>query len=337
MNPPRVSVCIANYNGAGIIDACIRSVLDQDCEFPVEIIVHDDASPDGSGQQVREHYPSVRLLESRENVGFCVSNNRMVEAAQGEYILLLNNDAELFPDALSTLMKAAESLDKPAILGLPQYDFETGKLVDRGCLLDPFFNPVPNLDPARADVAIVIGACLWIPRTLWDEIGGFPEWFGSIAEDMYMCCVARLWGYPVRALPVSGYRHWQGKSFGGNRVADNRLSTTYRRRALSERNKSYVMVLTCPAPWFQFLFPLHLLLLTLEGMLLSTLKQNRRVWREIYGGCFRAIWREKTRLGEQRARIQGARRLGLLDYFSTFKFLPHKISLLLRHGIPGLS
>jgi glycosyltransferase involved in cell wall biosynthesis len=79
MNPRRASVCIANYNGAGIIDACIRSVLAQDCGFPVEIIVHDDASPDGSGQHVQECYPSVRLLESSENVGFCVSNNRMVE------------------------------------------------------------------------------------------------------------------------------------------------------------------------------------------------------------------------------------------------------------------
>jgi GT2 family glycosyltransferase len=148
MNPPRVSVCIANYNGAGIIADCIRSVLEQDCDFPVEIIVHDDASTDGSAQHVREDYPSVRLIESSDNVGFCISNNRMVDVAQGEYILLLNNDAELFRDALSSLMKAAENLDKPAILSLPQYDFETGKLIDRGCLLDPFFNPLNGSNPA---------------------------------------------------------------------------------------------------------------------------------------------------------------------------------------------
>jgi hypothetical protein len=71
---------------------------------------------------------------------------------------------------------------------------------------------------------------------------------------MYLCCVARLWGHPVRALPASGYRHWQGKSFGGNRVADNRLSTTFRRRALSERNKTFVMAMTRPSPGFNFYF-----------------------------------------------------------------------------------
>ena len=42
---------------------------------------------------------------------------------------------------------------------------------------------------------MVIGACLWIQKGLWEELGGFPEWFGSIAEDMYLCCRARLAGY----------------------------------------------------------------------------------------------------------------------------------------------
>ena len=37
---------------------------------------------------------------------------------------------------------------------------------------------------------MVIGACLWIPQGLWTELGGFPEWFESIAEDMYLCCRA---------------------------------------------------------------------------------------------------------------------------------------------------
>ena len=334
MNPLRVSVCIANYNGTGIIDACIRSVLAQDCGFPVEIIVHDDASTDGSGQHVRERYPTVRLLESSENVGFCVSNNRMVEVAQGEYILLLNNDAELLPDALSSLMKAAENLDKPAILGLPQYDFETGTLIDRGCLLDPFFNPVPNLDPARADVAMVIGACLWIPKPLWTEIGGFPDWFGSIAEDMYVCCVARLWGYQVRVLPNSGYRHWQGKSFGGNRVTDNRLSTTFRRRALSERNKSYVMVLTSPAPWHIVLLPIHLIVLAAEGGALTLARPDGRLWREVYAPAFAHLWAEKARLRQLRGLVQGSRRISLTAWLGPLHWMPWKLRTLVRHGLP---
>ncbi|MDI1246850.1 MAG: glycosyltransferase, partial [Rhodoferax sp.] len=226
---PLISVCIANYNGMDVIEGCLQSVLAQQGDLAVEILVHDDASSDESLDYIRKHYPQVKLIRSAENVGFCIANNRMAAAARGKYLLLLNNDAALFPDALQTLLQEANRLAQPAILTLPQYDATSGALVDRGCLLDPFYNPVPNLNPNRTDVAMVIGACLWLPKSLWDELGGFPEWFESIAEDMYLCCRARLAGYAVRALAVSGYRHWQGKSFGGNRVANNRLASTFRR------------------------------------------------------------------------------------------------------------
>ena len=111
----------------------------------------------------------------------------------------------------------------PAILTLPQYDAETGALLDIGSRLDPFLNPVPNLDPARNEVGTVHGACLWIDKALWDELGGFPEWFGSVGEDLYLCCCARLAGYPVRALGNSGYRHRVGQSFGGGKAQAGKL------------------------------------------------------------------------------------------------------------------
>ena len=333
---PTVSVCIANYNGLGIIDDCIASVLAQDCEFPIEIIVHDDASNDGSAQHIHGKYPEVRLIESGENVGFCVANNRMAQAAKGEYLLLLNNDAALYPDALATLYQAAQNIGQPAILSLPQYDADSGELVDIGCLFDPFLNPVPNRNPNQKEVGMVIGACLWIQKSLWQELGGFPDWFGSIAEDMYLCCLARLWGYSIRALPVSGYRHWQGKSFGGNRVAENRLSTTYRRRVLSERNKTYVMVLTYPAPLLQFLFPLHLVLLLTEGVVLALLKRKWPLLRDVYFTSLKGLWCERKCLLLLRRELQAKRRMGRWRFFSVFSLFPHKIRLLLKHGIPQI-
>ena len=333
---PLVSVCIANYNGMAVIDDCVRSVLEQDCDFPVEIIVHDDASTDGSAQHIRAAYPEVILIESAGNAGFCIANNRMVERASGEFVLLLNNDAALFPDALATLHRAAQNIGRPAILGLPQYDFDTGALLDIGSLFDPFLNPVPNLDPHRNEVGMVIGACLWIPKRLWNELGGFPEWFGSIAEDMYLCCRARLAGHAVLALPDSGYRHWQGKSFGGNRVAENRLSTTYRRRVLSERNKSFVMVLTYPAPVFHCIFPLHLALLLTEGAALALLKFRWAPFREIYLASMQALWHERKRLRLLRRELQAQRNVGRWRFFSVFRWLPHKLRLLLKHGVPQI-
>ena len=271
---PVCSICIANYNGAAVIGPCLESIYNQDFHFPLEIIIHDDASTDTSVDFIRSRFPEVTLIVSESNVGYCVSNNRMVSRARGRYILLLNNDAVLHRDAIRTFYNHAERQPGPAILGLPQYDMQTGELIDRGSLFDPFLNPVPNLDPGRTDVGMVMGACLWIPKALWDELGGFPEWFGSLAEDMYLCCLARLRGFSVTVLPESGYDHWVGRSFSGGKVVQNALRTSYQRRALSERNKTFTMLICYPSPAAIVLIPFHLLVLAGEGFILSLIEEK---------------------------------------------------------------
>ena len=332
-----ISVCIANYNGLGLIDACIDSVRKQACGFAVEIIVHDDASIDGSAAHIRKRHPDVKLIASAENVGFCVANNRMAAAARGEYVLLLNNDAALFPDALATLLAEVQRISRPAILTLPQYDADSGELLDIGCLLDPFLNPVPNRDPTRGEVGTVHGACLWIPKVLWQELGGLPEWFGSVGEDLYLCCRARLAGHPVRALGASGYRHHVGQSFGGGKAVGGRLSTTSRRRALSERNKTFVMAMTYPAPFMQLLLPAHLLLLLIEGLLLSILLGRPGLLQDIYLPVFSALFCRRSLLRSGRRTAMQNRRIAGTDFFSVFDPLPHKLRMLFRHGLPAVS
>lgn len=334
-NTPVVSVCIANYNGVSMIADCIDSVIAQQGKIAIEILVHDDASTDGSVVFIEEHYPQVKLITSPDNVGFCIANNRMAAIAKGKYLLLLNNDAALFPDAISILLSEAENLPQPAILSLPQYG-GSGKLLDIGNLLDLFLNPVPNRDPAREEVGMVIGACLWIPKSLWDDLGGFPEWFGSIGEDLYLCCLARLRGYSVRALSTSGYRHHVGQSFGGGKVQERRLSTTYRRRALSEQNKTFVMALCYPLPLL-VLLPLHLVLLLIEGILLSLLKWNWRPLTDIYLPVLLACWRERKRLYHLRRQVQAARHISVQRFVVPFRWLPHKLVMLFKHGLPKLT
>jgi GT2 family glycosyltransferase len=335
---PLVSVCIANYNGMAVIDDCLKSVLNQAGDIVLEILVHDDASSDGSAAYIRNRYPTARLIESKTNVGFCVSNNRMVAEAAGEYLLLLNNDAALWPDALQTLLSEAHQLKQAAILGLPQYDATSGELIDIGSMFDPFLNPVPNLDKDRNDVGMVIGACLWLPRTLWAKLGGFPEWFDTVAEDMYLCVRARLAGYPVRAIERSGFRHVVGHSLGGGKVTmEKRLVTSVRRRACSERNKSFVMVLTYPAPLFQVIFPLHLVLLLLEGATLALVKRERTLFEGIYVACLYSLWRERGRLVRLRRKIQAEKTISLNLFLSVFRMMPHKLQMLLRHGLPHLN
>lgn len=333
---PVCSVCIANYNGVAVLADCVDSVLAQQGNIPVEIIVHDDASTDDSVAFLRARYPQVEILASADNVGFCVSNNRMVALARGEYVLLLNNDAALYPDALKTLLEQAQRTPRHGILTLPQYDWATGVLVDRGCLLDPFYNPVPNLDPRRHDVAYVIGACMFLPRTLWTVLGGFPEWMESLAEDMYLCCVARLRGLPVRVAPNSGYRHRQGASFGGNRVGNGRLITTFRRRALSERNKTMVLVVCTPTWLTWVLLVLHLTLLVSEGAVLTVLRRDLRVWREVYAAAVGSTVRNLRSLRARRGSVQRQRLITLCEYLRVFVPIPRKLALLWRHGVPQL-
>jgi len=333
---PVCSICIANYNGAAVIGPCLESIYDQEFHLPLEIIIHDDASTDTSVDFIRHRFPDVTLIVSESNVGYCVSNNRMVSRARGRYILLLNNDAALHRDAVRTLYNHAERYPGPAILGLPQYDMQTGELIDRGSLFDPFLNPVPNLDPGRTDVGMVMGACLWIPKALWEELGGFPEWFGSLAEDMYLCCLARLRGYSVMVLPGSGFDHWIGKSLGGGKVIQNSLMTTYRRRVLSERNKSFVLLICCPAPVLYLLLPVHFLLLAAEGMILSLLKGSWRVFYEIYFSCLRSVWGKRACLSRVRRNIQSSRRVSSGKYFSAHRWFPYKLEMLAKHGIPSI-
>lgn len=334
---PLVSVCIANYNGMEMIDDCLRSVLKQESHVPVEILVHDDASSDGSAAYIRNRYPDVRLIESQENVGFCIANNRMAAAARGKYLLLLNNDAALYPDALQTLLTEANRLNQPAILGLPQYDAANGDLIDIGSLLDPFLNPVPNQNPDQNEVGMVIGACLWIPKVLWLELGGFPEWFSSIGEDLYLCCRARLTGYSVRAVGISGYLHRVGASFGGGKVQGDRLTTTFRRRALSERNKTFVMVICYPGFLLVWLLPLHLALIHLEGLLLTIIKSDSTVWHKIYSPLLPTMWRQRHELLTLRRSTQLQRKASLRTWLAPFSWIPWKFKMLIRHGLPNLT
>jgi GT2 family glycosyltransferase len=333
---PRCSVCVANYNGVAFLRDCLDSVFAQRCECDVEVIVHDDKSTDESVVFLREHYPGIELLVSESNVGFCVSNNRMVEHARGEFVLLLNNDAALEPGALQALLShAADTQD--AVLTLAQYDWQSGELVDRGVMLDPFYNPVPNVKPARVNVAYVIGACLWVRRALWLELGGLPEWMESIGEDMYFCLRARLLGIDVEAVADGRYRHRQGASFGGNRVSSAGMRSTYRRRYLSERNKIAVLMICAPTllvwPWLL----MHVAVLCVEGALLTLLRRDCEIWRSIYGAALSSAWRQRAAWMHTRRQVQAQRSISLAKYLSIFTAVPRKLVMLLRHGLPTVS
>lgn len=334
---PLISICIPNYNGADYIRECIGSVLAQERDYEIEIILHDDASTDNSLNIIRKEFPEVHVLSSKTNAGFCISNNRMVGYSHGTYILLLNNDAILRLGSLRAFLLEAEASATPGIIGLPQHSLVDGALVDRGYEFDVFMNPIPAFAPGRQEVATVTGACLWIPRRVWDEIGGFPDWFGSVAEDIYLCHAARLLGYSVVVLDAPGFDHWIGRNLGGGKVMEDKLVSTTRRRTLSERNKTAVMMICYPFAALLAILPLHFALLAAEGIALLVTGTPWIKVKAIYLTLPASLSNNFSRVIATRKRIQTRRGIGKMDYLRRFRLLPWKLVMLLRHGMPSLS
>jgi hypothetical protein len=104
---PRLSVIIVNYNGREDLSACLRALLNQ--TVPVEIIVVDNLSTDGSADLIRTAFPEVVLVEPGENTYFCRGNNIGLDHAHGEYALLLNPDTVAPTDMAEALITFMDS------------------------------------------------------------------------------------------------------------------------------------------------------------------------------------------------------------------------------------
>ncbi|MCK5687275.1 glycosyl transferase, partial [bacterium] len=109
------------------------------------------------------------------------------------------------------------------------------------------------------------------------------------------------------------------------------------RRALSERNKTFVMLICYPASALFFLFPTHIFLFFLEGMLLSLLKQEKKIWQNIYWNCFKELFKNKKLLQKKRHQaIIGQNNIKLFSFLGLFSFMPHKLLMLAKHGLPKI-
>jgi len=334
--PPDISVCIANYNGGDLVLDCLESVYAQEEGFRIEVLVHDDASTDDSLARIKDRFPRVRTIESTTNAGFCISNNRMAKRAVGRYLLLLNNDARLRPGSLQALFSAAEGDWRDCILGLPQCSMANGSIIDHGYRTDPFLNPIPITTPGTHEAGVATGACLWIPRQVWNETGGFPDWFESVAEDIFICLAARLLGHRVAVLDAPAFDHWIGKNLGGGKVDAGKLKSTVRRRTLSERNKTCVML--CCYPWWLLatILPLHAAALAAEAVFLLLTGMPPGKVGVIYREAFAGPWRNRSRIAALRAHLMNRRRAGSARLFAFTDWLPAKLAMLFRHGTPRL-
>src|SRR5262245_6466100 len=108
MSLPSVSVIVLNFNGRTHLEACLSSLVQQQYDGPIEIIMVDNGSADGSVELMRAQFPQVRLIVNERNMGFAPAVNQAAQQSSGAYIALLNNDARAAPDWVGQLGALAE-------------------------------------------------------------------------------------------------------------------------------------------------------------------------------------------------------------------------------------
>jgi GT2 family glycosyltransferase len=213
---PLVSIVVVAYNARQHLARCLRSLLAQ--SYPrVEILVVDNASGDGSTDEVAAHFPQVRLLRAGRNLGYAGGNNLGVAHARGDYVAMLNPDTEAEPGWLAALVDALEEdpssgLATSKILLFNQRDrvnacgndvHYTGLAFCRGlgCAASAFTEP--------EEVPAVSGAAFIIRRNLFKHLGGFDERFFMYLEDTDLSWRAALAGFRCVTVPDSiVYHHY---------------------------------------------------------------------------------------------------------------------------------
>jgi len=109
MHQPRVAAIILNWNGREIIGKCLSSVTASTYR-PLDVIVVDNGSTDGSVAFIYQEFPSVHVIECKENNGFARGNNIGIEYALGQnsdFVFILNNDTVLAADCIENLVERA--------------------------------------------------------------------------------------------------------------------------------------------------------------------------------------------------------------------------------------
>jgi GT2 family glycosyltransferase/glycosyltransferase involved in cell wall biosynthesis len=245
---PTVSVVVLNYNGLKHLEKCFTSLLALD--YPqdrLELLLADNGSSDASLDYMREHFPTVRLVETGGNLGFAGGNNYGAEHATGEYVAFLNNDTRVEPDWLSEMVHSVlRDSDRGVVCTSSlmldwsgeKIDFQAGALNFHGFGFQPSYGqPVAGRDIQPRELLFACGGSMLIQRDVFLEVGGFDPDFFAFFEDVDLGW--RLWvlGYSVTLTPTAITYHRHHGSFSA--IPSHRTYLLYERNALYAIYKNY--------------------------------------------------------------------------------------------------
>lgn len=255
---PAITVAVVAYRSGATLARCLERLAAQTFR-DFELVLVDNASPDGEAQAAAAIVPGTRLIENAENLGFAGACNQAAAAGRGRWLVLLNPDAYPEPDWLAELVDAAgrwpqvrsftsrQVMDEdPAVLdGL-------GDVMSIPCI--PYRGGYLARDPGdtpEGQVFSPCGAAMMIDRELFLALGGFDESFFCYCEDVDLGYRLQLAGEPTVVVPSAVVRHVGSASSGGSK-SEFALFHGY-------RNRFWVLVKDTPALLLPLVLPGHLL------------------------------------------------------------------------------
>lgn len=237
-HPAGVSVVIVTYRNEADIGTCLKAVGRAAPGIPVEVIVVDNASGDGTAAAARA-VAGVKVIERQANGGFAAGCATGADAATGSWLLFLNPDTVIAPDAIRALIDCAGEHPGSGIVG-GRFVHPDGTIDPRSCwgrpspwsalcfalgltsllpgsrLFDPEAPRPWSADEAEERaVPVVSGACMLVRRELWDTLGGFDPVFFLYGEDADFCLRAAAAGVRPMVTARAVCQHSGGRSSTG--------------------------------------------------------------------------------------------------------------------------
>ncbi len=230
---PLVSALIVSFNVREMLLESLRA-LQANSDLPIETLVVDNASVDGSADAVEAEFPAVRVIRQESNIGFGAACNVGFEASSGRFVLLLNPDVTVLPDCVGRLAdfllvrpdtgaagprlrRPDGSLDMAARRGFPTPATALYRLsgLSRLFRASPRFNRynmghLPESESHEIDSGTA--ACLMVRRTAVEKVGLFDSDYFMYGEDIDLCFRLKQGGWKVVYLPIAEAVHIKGAS-----------------------------------------------------------------------------------------------------------------------------
>lgn len=229
-----VSIIIVSYNVKNLLVDCLNSIINQRHKSTCEIIVVDNNSTDGSAGAIKTQFSKVGLVENLYNAGFTTANNQGIKKSKGRYVLLLNPDTVVLPQALDRMVEFLDRHPEAGAVGCRMWWDKKGRL-QRTCSRFPTLRTAflehtllgklfPNSKTMHnyllkdwdrdtvQEVDAASGAGLMLRRKTVNEIGMLDENFFMYFEEIDWCFRAKQNGWKVYFIPEAEIIHYSGQS-----------------------------------------------------------------------------------------------------------------------------